>query len=94
MADETRTDTLEHSSTFVLEPWNVILLNDDWHTFDEVIFQLMKATGFSSQKAAEIAYEAHAKGEAVCFTASRERCELVGSVLEEIDLGVRIERSA
>ena len=26
-------------------PWKVILFNDDVHTFEEVVIQLMKATG-------------------------------------------------
>ena len=85
---------LEETSTFVIEPWNVLLINDDWHSFEEVIFQLMKATGCSGEKAAEIAMRAHGEGEAVCFTGHRERCELVASILEEIDLGVSIERAA
>lgn len=91
--DKTETSIKDYSSTFVIEPWNVILLNDDWHTFDEVIAQLIKATGCSPQKALEIALEAHNNGEAICFTGHRERCEHVASVLEEIDLGVRIERA-
>ncbi len=84
---------LEETLTFVVEPWNVILLNDDWHTFDEVIGQLMKATGCSADKAAAIAMEAHTSGEAVCFSGPRERCELVASILEEIELGVRLEKA-
>jgi ATP-dependent Clp protease adaptor protein ClpS len=71
----------------------VILLNDDWHTFDEVILQLVKAIKCSPQKASEIALEAHATGEAVCYSGPKERCEHVASILEEIELGVRIERA-
>lgn len=87
------TSVLDIPSTVVIEPWNVILLNDDWHTFDEVILQLMKATNCSRKKAEGITWEAHTKGEAVCFSGPRERCEHVASILEEIDLGVRIERA-
>ncbi|MDI6801281.1 MAG: ATP-dependent Clp protease adaptor ClpS [Thermodesulfovibrionales bacterium] len=88
-----KTSTLTYSSAFVIEPWNVILLNDDWHTFEEVIAQLIKAIKCTMQKASEIAWEVHTKGEAVCYTGPKERCELVASILEEIELGVRIERS-
>jgi ATP-dependent Clp protease adaptor protein ClpS len=84
---------LEETSTVVIEPWNVILFNDDWHTFEEVIAQLMLATSCSAEQAAHIAWDAHNKGEAICYTGSRERCELVASVLEEIDLGVRLEKA-
>lgn len=94
MPEETRTSVLDYQSTFVIEPWNVILLNDDWHTFDEVILQLIKAIKCTPQKASEIAWEAHTKGEAICFTGSKERCEHIASILEEIELGVRIERAS
>lgn len=90
--DETKTSVLDYSSTFVIEPWNVILLNDDWHTFDEVIIQLIRAIKCTPQKAAEIAMEVHTAGEALCYAGPKERCEHVASILEEIDLGVRIER--
>lgn len=84
---------LEETSTVVIEPWNVILLNDDWHTFEEVIAQLILATSCSAEQAAHIAWDAHTGGEAVCYVGSMERCELVASVLEEIDLGVRLEKA-
>ncbi|NOZ24627.1 MAG: ATP-dependent Clp protease adaptor ClpS [Nitrospirae bacterium] len=88
----TKTTPLGETSAFVIEPWNVILLNDDWHTFDEVIMQVMKATGCSLEQATEITWHAHVEGEAVCYTGPRERCEHVASILEEIELGVRLER--
>lgn len=90
---ETETLNLQIPSTVVIEPWNVVLLNDDWHTFDEVIFQLMKATNCSRQQAEDIAWEAHKRGEAICFSGPRERCEHVAQILEEIDLGIRIEKA-
>jgi len=87
----TETAPCKKTSMFVIEPWNVILLNDDWHTFDEVIMQLIKATGCSPGQAREITWQAHTEGEALCYTGPRERCEHVASVLEEIRLGVRLE---
>lgn len=90
---KTDTEVFGFSSTFVIDPWNVILLNDDRHTFEEVILQLMRAINCSRHKAEIIAWEAHTKGEAICFSGPRERCEHVASILEEIDLGVRIERA-
>lgn len=92
ISEKTKPSVLDYPSTFVIEPWNVVILNDDWHTFDEVILQLIKAIKCSVQKASEIALEAHGAGEAICYTGPKERCEHVASILEEIDLGVRIER--
>lgn len=85
--------TLEVTSTVVIEPWNVVLLNDDWHTFDEVISQLLKAVKCSIEVAKAITWEVHTKGRSICYTGPKERCELVASILEEIDLKVKLERA-
>lgn len=79
-------------STFVIEPWNVVLLNDNVHTFDEVIMQLMKATSCTMEQAGEIAWTVHTKGEAVCYSGPRERCEHVAGILEQIKLRVRLDK--
>ena len=89
----TKTSPVEGTSTIVIEPWNVILLNEDFHAFEEVIVQLVRATSCAIEVAEAIAWEAHSKGEAVCYTGSRERCELAASILEEIDLRVRLEKA-
>jgi ATP-dependent Clp protease adaptor protein ClpS len=87
---EIKTFPWHRTSSFVVEPWNVVLLNDDWHTFEEVASQVAKATGHTMEKSMAIALKAHSDGEAVCFTGAKEHCENVAMVLEEIDLGVRI----
>lgn len=73
-------------------PWNVILYNDDHHSFEEVILQVQKAIGSSLERAYEITMEAHAKGRAVCYTGPLERCEHVAEVLRQIALKVEIDR--
>jgi ATP-dependent Clp protease adapter protein ClpS len=92
VSTETLPEAEEKTSTVVIEPWNVILLNDDWHTFEEVILQVLKATGCSIEKAQEITWKVHTEGEAVCYSGPKERCEHVASILEEIDLAVKIEQ--
>lgn len=72
-------------------PWKVILFNDDIHSFDEVILQLMKATGCNDEQAARIAYEAHTRGKAVAFSGPFEKCFKVMGILREIQLIVEIE---
>ena len=68
----------------------VILYNDDWHTFDEVIFQLIKAIQCSFEKARDFAFEVHVKGKAVVFMGDMAKCLKVSSVLEEIELHTQI----
>ncbi len=92
MAPEIESSLTQRSSTFVVDPWSVVLLGDGGHTFDEVTLQLIKALNIALQKASEIALEAHNSGEAVCYTGPKAHCEYVVSVLKEIDLSARIER--
>ncbi len=72
-------------------PCRVILFNDNIHTFDEVIAQLIKAIGCSSTHAEAIAWEVHEKGKACCFESSIDECLIVSSILEEIGLHTQIE---
>lgn len=73
------------------EPAKVILFNDEVHTFDEVITQLIKAIRCSSEKAEALAWEVHAQGKAVVYTGEMQECLRVNSVLEEIALHTQIE---
>ncbi len=72
-------------------PWRVILYNDDIHTFDEVIMQIIKATGCSMSQAKAYAFEAHSKGKACVFEGTFEECFRVQAVLKEIQLVTEIE---
>lgn len=84
-------------STDILEdvvldsPWRLILFNDDVHSFEEVIFQVMKATGYSQDKAENITIEAHQKGRAIVYEGDFEKCFKIDRVLKEIDLKTEIE---
>lgn len=72
-------------------PWRLILYNDDIHTFDEVINQLIKALGCSRNKAEEFTVEVHNKGKAVVFKGSFEECFEKNSILAEIQLITEIK---
>lgn len=72
-------------------PWTVILYNDDVHTFDEVILQLVKATGCAVEEAAKIALNAHAAGRAPAYSGTFDECFRVNGVLREIQLVTEIE---
>jgi ATP-dependent Clp protease adapter protein ClpS len=73
------------------EPAKVILFNDELHTFDEVINQIMKATGCQLTRAEELTWEVHNNGRAVIYEGEFIRCISVSGVLEEIQLATRIE---
>ena len=69
----------------------VILFNDEWHTFDEVINQIRKATNCSSEKAEALTWEVHSKGKAIVFEGDFLECLRVSGILEEISLHTQIE---
>ena len=68
----------------------VVLFNDDWHTFEEVIAQLIIATKCSFEKARGFAFEVHVKGKEIVFSGSMSECLRVSSILEEIALYTQI----
>ena len=68
----------------------VILYNDDWHTFDEVIMQIVKAIRCSFDEASKKAFETHIKGMSVIYNGGFKDCLKVSSILEEIALHTQI----
>ena len=75
----------------IQEPAKVILFNDDFHTFEEVITQLIKALSCAQSKAEAFAVEAHNNGKALVFSGDLHRCIEVSGILEEIQLMTQIE---
>lgn len=73
------------------DPWRVILFNDEVHTFEEVIRQLMKATGCTRSTAENLAWTVHTKGKAEVYEGTFEECFQVQSVLKEIQLVTEIQ---
>jgi len=83
-------ETLEEEKTSVGIPFKVVLYNDEVHTFDEVIVQLIKAVGCSFQEGRSFAFEVHVKGKALVFFGDLPSCLKVTSILEEIALHTQI----
>ena len=77
--------------TLIQEPAKVILFNDEVHTFDEVIGQIIKATGCDESRAESLAWEVHNTGKAMVYEGEMTKCVQVSSILEEIDLLTQIE---
>ena len=57
----------------------VVLYNDDSHTFDEVIVQLIIAIKCTYEQARNFAFEVHVKGKAIVFYGSLNNCLKVSS---------------
>ncbi len=74
-------------------PYVVILYNDDYHTLDEVVHQLLLATGYSVERCVRIMLEAHTTGRAVAYSGTESECERVAKILRRIRLQVETDRS-
>ncbi|HYE95353.1 MAG TPA: ATP-dependent Clp protease adaptor ClpS [Rubricoccaceae bacterium] len=77
--------------TRIETPWRVILFDDNIHTFDEVIFQLVKATGCTEARAEEHAWTVHTRGKDCVYEGEFFDCLRVQGVLREIELVTEIE---
>ena len=83
----------EEKDTDILveQPAKVILFNDEIHSFDEVIGQIIKATGCDKTKAEALTWEVHNSGKAMVFVGQMDNCLKVSHILEEIALNTQIE---
>jgi ATP-dependent Clp protease adaptor protein ClpS len=70
--EEAKPDT----TTKKLPPYNVVILNDEEHTFDYVIELLAKLFGHSLPVAVELTFRIDQTGRAVVYTTHKEKAEL------------------
>lgn len=57
-------------------PYNVVLLDDDDHTFDYVITMLQVLFGYPREKGYQLAMEVHTQGRCILLTTTKEHAEL------------------
>src|SRR5262249_22680999 len=78
----TRPKSREETKTRRIPPYNVILENDDYHSFEFVVEVLQKTFGFNDQRAFQLTHEAHTQGRAVVWTGPKEVAELKAEQLQ------------
>lgn len=66
----------EEQKTEGLPPYNVVLLDDDDHSYEYVILMLKKVFGHPIEKGYEMAQEVDARGRVVVATTNLEQAEL------------------
>jgi len=69
-------ETKEKTEVKRQPPYNVILHNDDDHSFDYVIRMLKELFAYPEEKGFLLAEEVHTKGKVIVCTTSLERAEL------------------
>jgi ATP-dependent Clp protease adapter protein ClpS len=81
----------KESDSLVQPPAKVVLFNDEIHTFEEVIGQIIKAVRCDTARAEALTWEVHNCGKAAVFEGPVDECFIVSGVLEEIALHTQIE---
>ncbi|WP_337174536.1 ATP-dependent Clp protease adaptor ClpS [Paludisphaera sp.] len=66
----------QETRTRKLPPYNVIILNDEEHTFEYVIDLLVKLFAHPLRTAEALTWEIHNRGRAVVYTTHKEKAEL------------------
>jgi len=71
-----KTKEKEEQKTKKMPPYNVVLLNDDDHSFDYVIGMLQQLFGHPREKGEQMAWEVHTSGRVIVYTTNKELAEL------------------
>ena len=66
----------EEQKTKRQPPYNVVLLNDDDHSFDYVIAMMQQLFGYPREKGYQLAYQVHTQGRVIVLTTTLEHAEL------------------
>jgi len=75
-APRSKSETDQETRTRRQPPYNVVILNDEEHTFDYVIDLLTKVFRHSSATAQDLTWRIHNSGRAIVYTTHREKAEL------------------
>jgi ATP-dependent Clp protease adaptor protein ClpS len=70
----------------------VVLSNDEVHSMDEVVSQLMKALGCDAGRAQTLMFQAHSSGRTTVAIADRDRAMRIARVLRQISLQVVVRQ--
>lgn len=91
---DVETDVQEEQKTRRQPPYNVILLNDDDHSYEYVIEMLRALFAYPVEKGFQLARIVDTKGKAIVCTTSLERAELKRDQIHAYGPDPRIPRCA
>lgn len=83
--------TLDEILSVVKRNHRLILWNDDFNTFDHVIYCLMKHLDYSESQAEKIAWSVHTKGKYAVLEGSLTEIEVYRKILKQEGLTVSTE---
>ena len=74
-------------------PWNVVLLDDDFHTYDYVIEMLMNVFGYPIRKAFQMTVEVDTRKRVIVWSGHLERAEAFQAQIHDYGADPRMESS-
>lgn len=74
-APRTRPQTRDKPKTEPPRPWNVVLLNDEHHSYEYVMLMMQGLFAHPLEKAFAIAKTVDTQGRAICLTTHKEHAE-------------------
>jgi ATP-dependent Clp protease adaptor protein ClpS len=77
-----------------LPPYNVVLLNDDDHTYDYVIEMLGSLFGYTTTKGISMAHQLNPQGRVIVLTTHKELAELKRDQIHGFGKDWRLDRCA
>ena len=78
----------------MLPPYNVVLLNDDDHSFEYVIEMLKVIFGHAEEKGFQMAKEVDTRGRVVVLTTHKERAEFKRDQIHAYGIDARVATCA
>jgi ATP-dependent Clp protease adaptor protein ClpS len=90
----TDTEVLERQKIRLQPPYNVVLLDDQHHTYEYVIEMLGKIFGHPVQRAFQMAREVDTTGRVIVWTGSLERAEVKRDHIHQYGADPRIPECA
>ena len=72
--------------------WMVVVFDNDFNTFDEVIGILQKATGCSLEEAQMETWEVHHLGRSIVHYGEKPECDRAAAIITTIGIRVAVER--
>jgi len=83
----------QRGETKSLPPYNVVLLNDEEHTYDYVIEMMQKIFGMSLERAYQAAVTVDTQERVVCCTTHKEHAELKRDQIHSFGRDIRMSIS-
>jgi ATP-dependent Clp protease adaptor protein ClpS len=78
----------------MLPPYNVVLLNDDDHSYEYVIEMLKSIFGYEEEKGFQLAKEVDTRGRVVVLTTHKERAEFKRDQIHAYGIDTRVATCA